>query len=185
VAFILASLKLRSSGMGFLDSLFGKKDSKCPNCGTPGAQISGSQVRCLNPLCTYFMFAQGRSEAPRPATSSPQSPQQSSAMPSQPITIQYVNFQGQQKNFVADTSTLKRSREHILAKVAPKGQQIALARRRIQNLHEVEQALPQGHRGEAGESYPNGRERQVLGYHRKNRTTSPLYEKIRAKYPHW
>ena len=106
-------------------------------------------------------------------------------MPSQPITIQYVNFQGQQKNFVADASTLKRSREHILAKVAPKGQQIALARRRIQNLYEVEQALPQGHRGEAGESYPNGRERQVLGYHKKYKTTSPLYEKIRAKYPHW
>src|SRR2546421_13085735 len=169
--------------MGFLDSLLGK--NKCPNCGTPGAQISGSEVRCLNPLCTYFMFAQGRSETPRPVTSSPQSPQPSSAMPSQPITIQYVNFQGQQKNFVADASTLKRSREHILAKVAPKGQQIALARRRIQNLHEVEQALPQGHRGDSGDSYPNARERQVLSYHKKHKSTSPLFEKIRAKYPNW
>jgi hypothetical protein len=131
------------------------------------------------------MFAQGGSEAPRPAASSPQSPQQSSATSSKPITIQYVNFQGQQKTFTTDASTLKRSREHILAKVAPKGQQIALARRRIQNLDEVEQALPLGHRGESGESYPNGRERQVLGYHKKYKTTSPLYEKIRAKYPHW
>jgi hypothetical protein len=166
--------------MGFLDSLLGK--SKCPNCGTPGAQISGSQVRCLNPLCTYFMFAQGQPEAPRSAAGSQQSPQGTvaqapqvkSATPSRPIEIQYLNFQGQQKTFTSDASTLRRSREHILAKVGPKGQQIALSRRRIQNLHEVEQALPPGHRGEAGESYPNGRERQVLGYHKKHKTTSPL-----------
>jgi hypothetical protein len=25
----------------------------------------------------------------------------------------------------------------------------------------------------------------VLGYHKKHKTTSPLYEKIRAKYPDW
>jgi hypothetical protein len=166
--------------MGFLDSLLGK--NKCPNCGTPGAQINGAQVFCLNPTCTYFLGAQGRSEAPRPTASSPQG---GSSAPSQVVTIQYQNFQGQQKTFTADASTLKRSREHILAKVAPKGQQIALSRRRIQNLHEVEQSLPPGHRGEAGESYPNGRERQVLGYHKKYKTTSPLYEKIRAKYPNW
>ncbi|HEV3315447.1 MAG TPA: hypothetical protein VG488_00710 [Candidatus Angelobacter sp.] len=166
--------------MGFLDSLLGK--NKCPNCGTPGAQINGAQVFCLNPTCTYFLGAQGRSEAPRPTAGSPQG---KSSAPSQPVTIQYQNFQGQQKTFTADASTLKRNREHILAKVAPKGQQIALSRRRIQNLHEVEQSLPPGHRGEAGESYPNGRERQVLGYHKKYKTTSPLYEKIRAKYPNW
>ncbi|HEV2988423.1 MAG TPA: hypothetical protein VG759_08270, partial [Candidatus Angelobacter sp.] len=165
---------------------------------------------CLNPLCTYFMFAQGRSDAPTatsqqssqgtftqtwqqssqgpsaqgPSAQAPQQ-QQHSTGPSRPINIQYVNFQGQQKTFTADASTLKRSKEHILAKVAPKGQQIALARRRIQNLSEVEQALPAGHRGASGEHYPNARERQVLSYHKKHKSTSPLYEKIRAKYPDW
>ena len=168
--------------MGFLDSLLGKKDNNCPNCGTAGAQITGAQVRCLNPSCQYFQSASGRSEAPRPTASSPQG---ISGAPSQPVTIQYQNFQGQQKTFTADASTLKRSRDHILAKVAPKGQPVALSRRRIQNLQEVEQALPPGHRGEAGETYPNGRERQVLAYHKKYKTTSPLYEKIRAKYPDW
>ena len=179
--------------MGFLDSLLGKKGDKCPNCGFPGAHISGPQVRCLNPMCTYFMFAQGQteaprqaaSEAPRPGTSSQQAPQQRPAAGSNPINIQYLNYQGQQKTFTADASTLKRTREHILAQVGPKGQQIALARRRIQNLHEVEQALPPGHRGDSGESYPNARERQVLSYHKKHKSTSPLFEKIRAKYPHW
>ncbi|HEV3041156.1 MAG TPA: hypothetical protein VHA33_25545 [Candidatus Angelobacter sp.] len=175
--------------MGFLDSLLGK--NKCPNCGTPGAQISGSQVKCLNPLCTYFMFAQGRSDAPT-ASSQPssqgtfsQASQQRSPTPSRPVNIQYVNFQGQQKTFTADSATLRRSKEHILAQVAPKGQLIALARRRIQNLQEVEQALPAGHRGDSGEHYPNARERQVLSYHKKHKSTSPLYEKIRAKYPDW
>jgi hypothetical protein len=179
--------------MGFLDSLLGKKGDKCPNCGFPGAQISGSQVRCLNPMCTYFMFAQGQTETSwkaasgpsSPATGSQQPPQQQPAAGSKPINIQYLNYQGQQKTFTADASTLKRTREHVVAKVGPKGQQIALARRRIQNLQEVEQALPPGHRGDSGESYPNARERQVLSYHRMHKSTSPLHEKIRAKYPDW
>jgi len=29
------------------------------------------------------------------------------------------------------------------------------------------------------------RERQVRSYHKKYGTTSPLYEKIKAKYPDW
>jgi len=32
---------------------------------------------------------------------------------------------------------------------------------------------------------PTARERQVLAYHKKYKTTFPLYEKIRAKYPNW
>jgi hypothetical protein len=29
------------------------------------------------------------------------------------------------------------------------------------------------------------REAQVLGYHKKHGTSSPLYQKVRAKYPNW
>ena len=36
-----------------------------------------------------------------------------------------------------------------------------------------------------GQDWPTPRERQVLNYHRKHKTTSPLYERIRAKYPTW
>jgi hypothetical protein len=70
-----------------------------------------------------------------------------------------------------------------VAKVAPKGQQITLSRDRIQNLQEVERQMPQ--RIEPGQEWPNKRERQVLNYHKKYKSTSPLYEKIRAKYPNW
>lgn len=97
--------------------------------------------------------------------------------------IQYRNFQGQDKTFHAEKSSLHRNKNHIVAKVAPKGQQITLSRDRIQNLQEVERQMPQ--RIEPGQEWPNKRERQVLNYHKKYKSTSPLYEKIRAKYPNW
>ncbi len=85
--------------------------------------------------------------------------------------------------FNADADTGKRSKKHVSVCVAPKGIRIALARERILNWKEVDEALPQ--RVEPGQALPGPRERQVLGYHKKYKTTSPLYEKIRAKYPNW
>lgn len=192
--------------MGFFNAL---KDilggEKCPACGTPGARRSGSEIRCLNPVCQYFnpSFA--------PTAGSPQPPQQaqppqgrpagwSSAPGSTPsssgpslsgsgpapagsVTIQYRNFQGQAKTFYADPRSLHREKNHIKATVTPKNQPISLSRDRIQNLQEVERQMPQ--RVEAGQEWPNKKERQVLSYHKKHGTTSPLYEKIRAKYPKW
>jgi hypothetical protein len=191
--------------MGFFNAL---KDilggEKCPACGTPGARKSGSEIRCLNPVCQYFnpSFA--------PSSSSPQPPQQtqhpqgrssgwssapsstpasgssqsgSGPAPSGSVAIQYRNFQGQNKTFYADARSLHREKNHIKATVAPKSQQISLSRDRIQNLQEVERQMPQ--RVEAGQEWPNKKERQVLNYHKKYKSTSPLYEKIRAKYPKW
>src|ERR1051326_3326165 len=133
--------------MGFFNAL---KDilggEKCPACGTPGARRSGSEIRCLNPVCQYFnpSFA--------PSTGSPQPPQQASQQPQQPpqgrpsgwsstpsaagssqsgsgpagsVTIQYKNFQGQNKTFHADARSLHREKTHIRATVAPKNQQIS------------------------------------------------------------
>jgi hypothetical protein len=103
--------------------------------------------------------------------------------PAGAVTIQYRNFQGQNKTFHADAGSLRRDKNHIIATVAPKGAQITLSRDRIQNLQEVESKIPQ--RVAPGQSWPTPRERQVLNYHKKNGTTSPLYEKVRAKYPNW
>ena len=189
--------------MGFFNAL---KDilggEKCPACGTPGARRSGSEIRCLNPACQYFnpSFAPsaGSPQPPQPQQTQPppqgrpsgwssapsSSPASSGPAPAGSVTIQYRNFQGQDKTFYAEKSSLHRKQNHILAKVAPKGQMISLSRDRIQNLREIEgQMLVQ--RVEPGQDWPSKRERQVLGYHSKNHTTSPLYEKIRAKYPKW
>ena len=45
----------------------------------------------------------------------------------------------------------------------------------------MEESLPQ--RVAPWQASPMPRERQVLAYHKKYKTTSPLYETIRAKYP--
>jgi len=185
--------------MGFfnaLKSLLGGE--KCPICGTPGARRSGSEIRCLNPACQYFnpSFAPSAGSPQQPPqgrpsgwNSSPSSISssagfsQSGSGPAGSVTIQYKNFQGQNKTFLAEARSLHREKNHIRATVAPKNQQISLSRDRIQNLQEVEQQMPQ--RVEAGQVWPNKKERQVLSYHKKHGTTSPLYEKIRAKYPKW
>ena len=187
--------------MGFFKAM---KDllagENCPACGMPGARKSGSEIRCLNPVCQNFnpSFASNPAPPQSPQQQTQQPPQQAqpphssgwsstpgvtTSAPAGSIAIQYRNFQGQNKTFYADSSSLHRKKNHIFAKVAPKGQQIALSRGRIQNLQEVERQMPQ--RVEPGQEWPNKRERQVLNYHKKYGTTSPLYEKFRAKYPKW
>jgi uncharacterized Zn finger protein (UPF0148 family) len=193
--------------MGFFNALKNiLGGEKCPVCGTPGVRKSGSEIRCLNPVCQYFnpSFAPSGSSPQRSPQPPQQAPQQaqppqghpsgwSSAPSSTPagsgpapagsVTIQYRNFQGQNKTFYADARSLHREKNHIRATVAPRSQQISLSRDRIQNLQEVERQMPQ--RVEPGQDWPNKKERQVLGYHKKHGTTSALYEKIRAKYPKW
>ena len=103
--------------------------------------------------------------------------------PARPLTIRYRNFRGEEKTFTADEESLRRKHNHIIARVAPTGEYISLSRDRIQNLYEVDGALP--HDVAREPRGPNARERQVLAYHKKYKTTSPLYESIRAKYPDW
>jgi hypothetical protein len=165
--------------MGLLDFLFGK--TKCPQCGTKGARTSDGRVRCPNPSCQNFDGTLGRSGVLRMAGLS--EPRRSDYSPGRPLAIRYRNFQGQDKTFTADKESLRRKHNHIIARVAPTGESIALSRERIQNLVEVEQSLPQT--AEPAQLRPTARERQILGFHKKYKSTSPLYERIRAKYPDW
>ena len=178
--------------MGFLGSLLNSLTGggKCPICGTPGARTEGSQVHCPNPFCSNFdpSMKQGQPGTP-PQPSQPNQPQGkpsgwgSGGASGGAVAIQYKNFQNQSKTFTADAASLSRVKDHITAKVAPKGQMITLSRSRIQNLKEVESHMPQ--RVAPDQDWPSPKERQVMGYHNKNGTTSPLYEKIRAKYSNW
>jgi len=160
--------------MGLLDFLFGR--GKCPQCGTAGARKSQGQTRCPNPSCRYF-DASLRQSADTPLE------WRGDFSPASPFAIRYRNFRGEEKTFTAERLTLRRSRNHIVAQVAPTGTSISLSRDRIENLEEVERALPGV--AESRPSGPSARERQVLGYHKKHKSSSPLYEKIRAKYPDW
>jgi len=164
--------------MGLFDFLFGT--SKCPRCGVKGARKSQGQTRCPNPSCPNFDIELRASQARAGRIASPP---RGDFSPLVPIEIRYRNFRGEEKTFTADSETLCRTRNHIIAQVVPTGERISLSRDRIQNLAEVEQALPQT--AESRPQGPTARERQVLGYHKKHKSTSPLYEAIRAKYPDW
>ena len=166
--------------MGFLDFLFGKSKDVCPACGTKGARPTDLPPRCPNPSCQYFdatLGGKGVLEKARTPTM-----RRGNYSPARPVSIRYRNFQGEEKTFTTDAESLKRGKNHIIARVTPTGEAISLSRDRIQNLTEIEQMLPAL---QPPVSIPTKRERQVLGYHKKHGTTSPLYEQIRAKYPNW
>ena len=169
--------------MGLLDfllSLFsGGNKIQCPSCGTAGARKgSDGTIRCKNPSCPYFdaNMLRGRDRPTRLVT-------EGSYQPAHPVTIRYKNFQGVDRTFSAEQESLVRKGNHIVGQVSPTGRKIALSRDRIQNLSEVESAFPQ--QVAPDQQWPTPRERQVLNYHKKYGSTSPLFEKIRAKYPKW
>jgi ssDNA-binding Zn-finger/Zn-ribbon topoisomerase 1 len=166
----------------------------CPACGTPGARKKGDRVQCTNPACQNYDPARGGPSIPQPQPPAPVSSVrpanvasgQSGSAPrvsGGKVNIVYQNYKGESKTFVADGSSLKRVHNHIIAKVAPKGRALTLSRACIQNMQEIDAFLPPAHR--SGAAQPTARERQVLGYHKKYGTTSPLYEKIKSKYPDW
>jgi len=159
--------------MGLFDFLFGK--SNCPICSSKGAKTKDGRTRCPNPECRNFDGTVGRSLL--------HGPRRSDYVPDNLLEIRYRNFRGEEKTFRADESTLLRRRNHISARVAPTGERISLSRDRIQNLSEVEEALPKV--DESKPAGPNARERQVMSYHKKHKSTSPLHEEVRAKYPDW
>ncbi len=168
--------------MGLLDFLIGLfsggEKVECPNCGIAGARKTrDGTIRCKNQTCPNFdpSLALGRRIAPVPTSGD--------FRPDHPVSIRYVNFVGQNRDFSAERNSLVRKKNHIVAEVAPTGRKIALSRDRVQNLSEVEGNMPQ--RVEPGQNWPTPRERQILGYHKKHGTTSTRYEQIRAKYPHW
>jgi hypothetical protein len=170
--------------MGLLDlirRLFGQDRIQCPSCATEGAQKSGDGlIRCSNPMCSYFDPSLRRGTLRRAGSTVPT---RGDFHPEHPLTIHYRNFAGQDRTFSAERDSVIRKGNHLVGRVAPTGEKIALSRDRIQNLHEVEDAMPQ--RVAPGQPWPTPRERQILAYHKKHGSTSTRYEKIRAKYPNW
>jgi hypothetical protein len=172
--------------MGLLDFLIGvfRGGSKvqCPSCGTQGAQKShDGLIHCKNPVCPYFDASLGTSGTLRKAGSTV--PTRGDFRPQHPLSIRYRNFAGQERTFIIERESVVRKNNHLVGRVVPTGHKITLSRDRIQNLSEVEEALPQ--RVSPGQTWPTPRERQILGYHKKHGTSSARYEQIRAKYPKW
>jgi hypothetical protein len=167
--------------LDFLKALFRGSNIQCPSCGRWGAHRGSDElIHCRNPICPHFDPVQRRGTLRQAGTTVPT---QGDFRPEHPVSIRYHNAAGQERNFSAERDSLVRKNNHVVARVAPTGEKITLSRDRIQNLSEVEAAFPQ--RVASGQPWPSPRERQILGYHKKNGTTSPRYEKVRAKYPNW
>lgn len=168
--------------MGFLDFLKGFRRVTCPRCGTPDAiRMRSGGIRCKNPSCEEFdadWALHGKASAAGKRTTIPT---EGDFHPVNPIAIRYRNFAGQERTYQLNLDSIARKGNHLVGRAVPTGQRIALSRDRIHNLAELEAQLPAHITG----PQPRGRERQVLAYHLKHHSTSPLFEKIRAKYPDW
>ena len=62
---------------------------------------------------------------------------------SNPLTVQYTNYRGEQKTFTADPGSVRDLGRHLSMCVEPTGARIALKRDSISNLASVEEALGQ------------------------------------------
>ena len=170
--------------MGFFDFL--KSTVPCPLCGAPDARKSGDRVVCSNPMCRNYLGQQPAAApggGPPTAHAKPTSVPRGRWQPPHPLTIRYRNFQGVEQTYTADAESCRRNKNHISVVVAPAGRRVTLRRDRIQNLGDIDSHCAQ--HVAPGQAWPTPRERQVLNYHKKHHTTSPLYERIRAKYPDW
>ena len=174
--------------MGFFNAL---KDilggGKCPICGTPGARKVGTEIRCFNPTCQYFNPSLAAGEAP------PQQPQASrqDGVPlhpaSPPLPQARSPFNTRISRDKTRPSRLTRSR--FTAKrttLSPKWRPRESRSRCHAIAFRILMRWSAGcRRGSRPDRIGHPRERQVLNYHKKYKTTSPLYEKIREKYPNW
>jgi len=167
--------------LDFLKSLLsGGSKLQCPGCGTIGAQQDAQgRIRCKNPSCQYF-DASSRARATQPRTGTTV-PTQENFRPTDPLTIRYRNFAGQERSFVAERGSLVRKRNHLVGRVAPTGAKIVLSRDRIQNLSEVEARLPQ--RDAPGQDWPSPPRAPVAQLSRKARKQFATLREDSGKVP--
>ena len=97
---------------------------------------------------------------------------------SDPIQIEYTNYQGLHRTFAANRKSLNLKGAHVSVEVEPTGMRIALKRDKITNGDVVVAPLT-----EAMENGPDHNEARTLRFHQKRGTTSPLYESLVQKYP--
>ncbi|MEK7858389.1 MAG: hypothetical protein AAB320_04525 [Elusimicrobiota bacterium] len=160
-------------------------DGTCPLCRCRAARLApwGDRVRCRNSSCKNADMELQRQPMP-PLPPPAQAPLTGDFQPGTGgVTIKYVNRDGEEKAFDAERSSLKQKGEHITARVAPTGKRIALATKWIRNLSDVQGLLARSAKTEDALGALTSVERQLLGYHRKRKSTSPRYEALLKKYP--
>ena len=124
--------------MGFFAKLFGPPVN-CPACGAPNAKVGFLRTQCANTGCRFYdpMYVQQLEGVQQTA---PTQGLVTSPFPS-PIEINYTNFRGEEKAFVADRESMRMRHAHLSVCVAPSGQRIALDPARIGNKEQIREEL--------------------------------------------
>ena len=158
-------------------------DGACPLCRCRAARIAPwDKIRCRNSSCKHADMELQRQPLPPAPPAAP--PLTGDFRPgSGGVTIRYVNVDGEEKAFDAERSSLQEKGAHITARVAPTGKRIALATKWIRNLSDVQNLQARSAKTEDALGALTSVERQLLGYHRKRKSTSPRYEALLKKYP--
>ena len=109
--------------MGLLDlirGLFSRGEKvECPNCGSAGAiKTSDELIHCKNRE-SYQNFDSGLAFGGRLVRRCTTVPTRGDFVPEHPVSIRYVNFVGQDRNFSAERDSLVRKKNHIVAQVVP------------------------------------------------------------------
>lgn len=158
------------------------KDCACPECRTRGAKRWGSKVKCRNPNCVnYDRTLAERLSARMESKPTPPLPTSGDFDPgSNTIEIRYRNFRGDEQTYRGDRRTLRFRGDRISLCLAPTGRRASFATKWI-----ISPSGLQEEARKAKDERPSGVERRVLAYHKKRKSTSPLYERLRAKYPNF
>jgi hypothetical protein len=160
------------------------KDAVCPDCRSRGAKKFGGMLKCRNPNCpkydrdfvnkTPLPMGAAMSSNPLPHFSGAFDPGENS------VEIRYRNFRGEEQTYRGDRRTLRYRGSRISICLAPTGRRASFATKWIISPRGLED---EARRKEAAQ--PSGTERRVLAYHKKRGTTSPLFEKLKARYPNF
>ena len=153
---------------------------RCPVCGQPGAKQLLWMVKCPRRGCSKYDPDLGLSMgiAGTSGTASPLPQFSGNFNPgANAIAIRYRNWEGVERSFTGDRSTLRLVSRHITVCLSPTGQRCSFSRDRFLNPGEIEPLIKQAEKANT----LSAADRHVLSYHRNHGTTSPRYEEVKRK----
>jgi hypothetical protein len=156
----------------------------CPLCRAWGARVAPwGRIKCRRSSCANFDEETERREPPS-MKDAPARPLKGDFKPGdKALELRYVNFRGQEKTFTVDRSTVRAKGEHVSARAAPTGKRLSFGKKWLRNLVDVQGLAAKTAASDAVWASLSLVERQIVGYHRKHKSTSARYEAILSKHP--
>ena len=115
----------------------------CPLCRTKGAKkVMMGGVKCPNPQCKNY---DSQLVVPNEVLLKPGVPAKSLSGSFDPgsdgISVEYRNFQGENKTFYGDRRTLRASKDYFSLSIVPTGKRVTFNKKFARNLSEIESVI--------------------------------------------